>query len=68
MARHHREFQYRLDDAEKLRPYAQSAASHHQTLNSSLAKAESSAKHWERETKDDAASVIQAEKERDEAK
>ena len=68
MARHHREFQSHLDDAEKLRPYVQSATLHHQTLNTSLAKVESSAKHWERETKDDAASVIQAEKERDEAK
>ena len=68
MAPQHREFQSCLDDSEKLRLYAQSAASHHQTLNASLAKEESSAEHWEREAKYCAASVIRAEKERDEAK
>ena len=48
--------------------YAQSTASHHQTLNASLAKAESSAEHWEREAKDGAVNVIRVEKERDETK
>ena len=36
--------------------------------NASLAKAESSAKNWEREIEDRATRVIRAEKERDEAK
>ena len=64
----HREFQSRLDDAEKLRLYAQSAASHHQTLNASLTKAKSSSKHWEREAKDIAENVTRTKKERDDAK
>ena len=68
MACHHREFQSCLDDADKLWLYAQSAALHHQTLNASLAKAESSVKHWETEAKDGTTSVIRAEKERVEAK
>ena len=68
MARQHREFQFYLDDAETLQLYIQSTVSHHQTLNASLDKAESSAKHWEREAKDGAVSVIQVGKERDEAK
>ena len=68
MARQYQEFQSRLDDVEKLQLYAQSAASHHQTLNASLAKAKSSEKHWESEVKDGMAHVIQAEKERDKAK
>ena len=68
MARQHQEFQSRLDDIEQLRLYAQSTASHHQTLKASLAKAESSEKHWEREIKDGMAHVIQSEKERDKAK
>ena len=46
MARQHKEFQSRLDDAEKLRLYAQSAISKHQALDASLAKAESQLKHW----------------------
>ena len=37
-------------------------------LNSSLAKAESSSKHWEREAKDGAEIIMWVEKERDEAK
>ena len=68
MACQHREFQSRLDDAEKLRLYAKSAASHHQTLNVSLAKEKSSVEHWEIEAKDGATSVIRAEKEKDETK
>ena len=68
MARQHREFQSHLDDAEKLRLYAQSAASHHQSLTASLAKAEASSERWEKEARDGVANIIQAEKERDEAK
>ena len=37
-------------------------------MNTSLAKAESSSKHWEREAKDSAKRTIRAEKERDDAK
>ena len=48
--------------------YAQSTGSHHPTLNASLAKAESSAEHWEREAKGGVANVIRVEKERDETK
>ena len=68
MARQHQEFWSRLDDAEKLRLYAQSAASHHPTLIASLAKAEASSERLEKEARDGALSVIRAEKERDEAK
>ena len=45
MAFQHREFQARLDDAKKLRLYAQSVISKHQTLVTSLAKAKSRSKH-----------------------
>ena len=41
---------------------------HHHTLTASLAKAESSLEHWEKKARDSATSVIQAEKDRDEAK
>ena len=68
MARQHREFRSRLDDTEKLRLYAQSVASHHQTLTVSLAKAEYSLEHWEKYAREGVTSVIRAEKERDEAK
>ena len=37
-------------------------------MNASLAKAESSSKHWEREAKDSAKRTMRAEKERDETK
>ena len=68
MARHHREFQSRPDDIEKLGLYAQSAVSKHQALDASLAKAESKSKHWQREAKADVEKREQAEKERDKAK
>ena len=68
MARQHREFQSRLDDAGKLRFYAQSTTSHHQSLTASLAKAESTFEQWEKEAKDGVTSVVLAEIERDEAK
>ena len=45
MARQHREFQSRLDDAKKLRLYAQLVVSKQQALDASLAKAKSKAKH-----------------------
>ena len=61
-------FQSRLDDAEKLRFYAQSAVSKHQALNSSLAKAESKSKHWKREAKVGAEKIERTEKERGEVK
>ena len=68
MAHQHREFRSPLDDAEKLWLYAQSVASHHQTLTASLAKAESLSEHWDKEARDGVVRVIQAEKEIDEAK
>ena len=68
MARQHREFWSRLDDAEKLRLYAQSSVSHHQTLTASRDEVEASSERWEKEARDRAASVIRAEKERHEAK
>ena len=62
MARQHREFQSRLDDAEKLRLYTQSVISMHQALDASLVKAESRSKHWEREAKVGAEKIRRAEK------
>ena len=62
MARWHREFQFRLNDAKKLRLYAQLAALQHQALNTSLAKAESSSKHWEQKVKDGAKRIMRADK------
>ena len=68
MAHQHREFQSRLDDAEKLRLYAQSTVSKHQALYASLAKAKSKSKHWELEAKVSRGKIAQMEKERDKAK
>ena len=68
MARQHKEFHAQLDDAEKLRLYAQSTVTKHQALDASLAKAKSKFKHWEREAKTGAKKIARAEKERDEAK
>ena len=68
MARQHKEFRSRLDDAKRLWLYAQSAVSKHQALDASLTKAESKSKHWKREAKADAEKIERAEKERDEAK
>ena len=67
MACQHREFQSRLDDAEKLRLYAQLVVSKHQALDASLAKAKSKSKHWEREAKAGGERILRMEKERDEA-
>ena len=68
MARQNREFQSRLDDAEKLQLYAQSVVSKHQALNASLAKVESKLKHWKREAKASVEKIERAEKEMGEAK
>ena len=68
MARYNREFHALLDDAEKLQLYAQSAVSKHQALDTSLAKAKSRSKHWEREAKASAKKIAGAKKERDKAK
>ena len=68
MDHQHQEFRSYLDDAKKLRLYAQSAALHHQTLTDSLAKAEALLERWEKEVRDGVVSFIRVEKERDEAK
>ena len=68
MVRQHREFHALLDDAEKLRLYAQSVITKHQALDTSLSKAKSRSKHWDREAKAGAEKIAGAEKERDEAK
>ena len=62
MARQHREFQSRLDNAKKLWLYAQSAVSKHQILDASLAKVEAKSKHWKREAKAGAKKIEWAEK------
>ena len=68
MACHHREFQSRLDDAEKLRLYAQSVISKHQSLDASLDKVKSKSRHWEQKAKVGGERIAQMKKERDEAK
>ena len=68
MAHQHREFQSRLDDAEKLQLYAHSTVSNHQALNASLTNVKSKSKHWEREAKASEERIAQMEKERGEAK
>ena len=52
MARQHKELYYRLDDAEKLRLYAQSATSKHRALEESLDKAKSRSKHLKRKARE----------------
>ena len=66
MVSQHKELHLLLDDAEKLRRYAQSATSKHNALQEALGKARS--KHWERKAKEDIERVTSAERERDEAK
>ena len=68
MARQHIEFQSQLNEAEKLRIYAQSTISKHQALDTSLAKEESKSKHWKREAKVGAERIEREEKEMDKAK
>ena len=65
MARQHREFHARQNDAEKLGLYAQSTFSKHQALDASLTKAKSRSKHCEREAKAGVEKNAGAEKERD---
>ena len=62
--RQHGEFHHRLDDTEKLRCYAQSAASKHQALENGLGKAKGRSKHWERKAKEGIERITGAEKER----
>ena len=64
----YKEFQSRLDDAERLELYAQSVVSKHQALGASLAKAESKAKHWKQESIVGEEKIEWVKKERDEAK
>ena len=68
MVHQHREFQSRLDDAERLRLYAQSAISKHQALDASLAKVESKAEYWKQKAQAGVEKTERAEKEREEAK
>ena len=68
MARQHREFQSRLDDAKKLQLYAQSVVSKHHALDASLSKEKSKFKHWERKAKASAGKIARAKAEKDEAK
>ena len=68
MARQHRELHHRLEDAKKLRLYAQSVFSKHQALDDALVKAKARSKHWEREAKADAGKTWSAKRERDKAK
>ena len=68
MACQHRELHLRLDDAEKLQRYAQSATSKHHALEDALDKTKARSKHWERKVKEGVERITDAEKERDEAK
>ena len=62
------ELHLRLEDAEKLRLYAQSAVSKHHALEDGLSKANARAKHWERKAEEGTKRITGIEKERDEAK
>ena len=64
----HRELHLRLDDAEKLRRYAQSATSKHKALDDALGKARARSKYWEQKAKEGTNRAIGEENERDEAK
>ena len=64
----HGELHHRLEDAEKLWLYAQSAAFKHHALDESLGKAEAKSKHWERKDKEGIERATTGENERDEAK
>ena len=57
-----------MEDAEKLRLYAQSAVSKHHALEDSLGKAKARAKHWERKAKEGTERITGVEKDMDEAK
>ena len=68
MAHQHWESQLWLDNAEKLRLYAQSTISKYLDLDASLAKAKSKSKNLEWEAKAGGERTTRVEKERDEAK
>ena len=68
MERQHRELHLRLDDAKKLRRYAQSIFSKHHALEDGLGKAKARSKHWEWKAKEGTERIVDIEKERDEAK
>ena len=68
MAHQHRELHLRMEDAEKLQLYAQSAVSKHHALDDALVKAKARSKHWEQQAKAGAEKIVGAEKDRDEAK
>ena len=68
MACQHRELYLRLDDSEKLRQYAQYAASKHHALENTLDKAKATSKHWEQKAKEGIERIIGVKKERNEAK
>ena len=68
MTRQQRELHHRLEDAEKLRLYAQSTASTHKALEDGLGKARSKAKYWERKAKECIERATRVKNERDEAK
>ena len=67
MARQHGELHHRLEDAKKLRLYARSAASKHDTLEDGLGKAKAKS-YWERKAKEGIKRATAVENERDEDK
>ena len=68
MARQHREFHLRLDDAVKLRRCAHFATSNHKALDDALGKARARSKYWEWKAKEGIKRATRAEKKKDEAK
>ena len=68
MVRQHRELHLRLEHAEKLWLYAQSAISKHYALDDALVKAKAKSKHWEWEAKVGAKKIVGVKKERNETK
>ena len=68
MACQHRELHLRLEDAQKLRLYAQSIVSKQHALDDTVVMTKAKSKHWEQEAKAGAEKIASAEKEKDEAK
>ena len=68
MAHRYKELHLPLDDAEKLRRYAQFVASKQHALKDALDKAKARFKHLERKVKECTERIASAEKEKDEAK
>ena len=64
----HRELHLRLDDANKLRRYAQSAASKNHTLEDALEETKARSKHQERNAKEGIERITGVEKKGDEVK